>query len=631
LTIIPILRRELNSAARRGVLQQERASFASILLVIVLGNFAVSYYSGGRFVGRYMMSQIAEQAFILVFGAHLISLLAILVMGALSIAAEMDRKTLGFLLATRLNNAEIVLGKLAACGVGFFASLAAGLPIVMLLNALGGVDPRLILLAYGGLCSTAFLVVAVAIFVSSAAPDSRRAVTATMLWLIAWFVIPVFVGLTPILARIGLRPPGFVLTLNAWVLSSNPITLLPMFIRGSVSPVALYYTIGWMSGLQFAGGVVLVLAAIARLRSAFRVSVGGDGRGLAGRLTLPVWRFRPRPPVGDDPIFWRERYTTRGNLIGQLAGMSIAGVMFAALAYFTFFYARRAFVELWHNGYSAGATAVVQPEFHIFRRLFYDEPGVNAPLDSARIDFNLFLRYLTVPFVFVLTIGTAGLGVQAVNNERAKETWSSLIATPLSAREILRSKLRACIWRIRGMGTILFVMWTLGVLSGAIHPLGYLATVLIMASWTWLFLVSGMLAALKAKDLRVSANVTMTTFFLPIVSTALPFLLPAGIRSVVWGAGSTPFLASLSLASYRELRGALDDPVYHPLHWFKINTGDGPLLVALACLIGIVMPALWGRWIWLYSIANFDRLVGRPWKEGPVPAESFAAKQVLAT
>jgi hypothetical protein len=140
-----------------------------------------------------------------------------------------------------------------------------------------------------------------------------------------------------------------------------------------------------------------------------------------------------------------------------------------------------------------------------------------------------------------------------------------------------------------------------------------------------------MLAALKAKDLRVSANVTMTTFFLPLISTALPFLLPARISSVIWGAGSTPFLASLSLASYRELRGALEGPVYQPLQWFKINTGDGPLLVALACLIGIVVPALWGRWIWLYSIANFDRLVGRPVKEKPVPTESLAAKPALAT
>jgi hypothetical protein len=90
-------------------------------------------------------------------------------------------------------------------------------------------------------------------------------------------------------------------------------------------------------------------------------------------------------------------------------------------------------------------------------------------------------------------------------------------------------------------------------------------------------------------------------------------------------------LASLSLASYRELGGALHDQLYHPLLWFKINTGDGSLWVALACLIGIVAPALWGRWIWLYSIANFDRLVGRPWRAEPSQTESLAAQPALAT
>ena len=164
---------------------------------------------------------------------------------------------------------------------------------------------------------------------------------------------------------------------------------------------------------------------------------------------------------------------------------------------------------------------------------------------------------------------------------------------------------------------IVFVLWTLGLLSGAIHPLGYLATVLVAASWTWFFLMAGMLAALRAKDLRVSANVTMTTFFLPVVSSALPFLLPAGLKSVVWGAGRHLFWRGSRWPRIVSCEAALHDPVYHPLHWFKLNTGEGLLWVALACLIGIVLPALWGRWIWLYSIANFDRLAGRPWREEP--------------
>ena len=47
---------------------------------------------------------------------------------------------------------------------------------MVLLNVLGGVHPRLILLAYAGIASTALFVLAIAICVSSGASDGRRAV-----------------------------------------------------------------------------------------------------------------------------------------------------------------------------------------------------------------------------------------------------------------------------------------------------------------------------------------------------------------------------------------------------------------------------------------------------------------------
>jgi ABC-type Na+ efflux pump permease subunit len=91
------------------------------------------------------------------------------VRAALSIAGEKDCRTLDFLLATRLRNAEIVLGKLAACIAVFVADLAAGLPVMLLLHLLGGVDLRLIALAYAGLITTAFFLIALAIWVSTRA------------------------------------------------------------------------------------------------------------------------------------------------------------------------------------------------------------------------------------------------------------------------------------------------------------------------------------------------------------------------------------------------------------------------------------------------------------------------------
>ena len=61
---------------------------------------------------------------------------------------EFQRKTLHYLLASRLSSAEIVLGKLGARLVHVVAFVALGLPIVSLLMLYGGLNPANILYVY---------------------------------------------------------------------------------------------------------------------------------------------------------------------------------------------------------------------------------------------------------------------------------------------------------------------------------------------------------------------------------------------------------------------------------------------------------------------------------------------------
>jgi ABC-type Na+ efflux pump permease subunit len=615
LTIIPICRRELTVSARRGRLQSERAWFAGILLVIALGTFASWYFSNNRFVGRYLMSQVAAQTFLFVIIAHAMSLIGVASVGAFSIAGEMDRKTLGFLLATRLGNAEIVLGKLAACLTGFFASLAAGLPVMILLSVLGGVSPSMILLTYAGIVSTAFLVVALAIWVSSAAPDGRRAVSAAVLWIMAWLIVPFIVGMTPLLTRLGLRPPSFVQSINAWALASNPLSLLPLFMGGGVNNSALYYRIGWMSGLQLAGGVVLLLAAIFRLRRSFRANAGGDGGPFSRPSVRPAWRFRPRPPVSDNPILWREMYTSRGGVVSKVFGYCILIGCYAALGYFTFFFASRALVELWHHGYTAASSSAGKPELNLILRFFMEPSDPGIPIDAARIDFNLFLRIISAPLMFVLMFITSGTAVETLASERAKDTWSSLIMTPLTARDILRGKLLASMWRLRGIGITILSLWTLGLISGAVHPIGYVAIILMLVSSTAFYLVVGQLVALQVEDQATASGRIMLLVIVPICSGLLPLFLPRAIDSIAWGAASPPLISCLAFVSYREVSCAWQSSVYPPLEWVGLNSGGGCLVVIMTCVFGIVGPALGALWTWNHCLANFDRLVGRPTRE----------------
>ena len=85
-----------------------------------------------------------------------------------------------------------------------------------------------------------------------------------MAWLIGPFVVAM------VLPRFGIRLPGFLLTVNYWVMASSPLGLA-MKIGGGVTPSAgLVDAVAWMCGLQVAGGILLVVGAIARLRSAYR-------------------------------------------------------------------------------------------------------------------------------------------------------------------------------------------------------------------------------------------------------------------------------------------------------------------------------------------------------------------------
>ena len=83
------------------------------------------------------------------------------------------------------------------------------------------------------------------------------------------------------------------------------------------------------------------------------------------------------------------------------------------------------------------------------------------------------------------------------------------------------------------------------------------------------------------------------------------------MNSVLLGAGSPPFVTWLSLVSYRDVRNAMHYPVYPGLQWMQINTQESPLSVAATCLIGIIIPTIWGLYLWRSALSEL-RSLGRP-------------------
>ena len=269
MSIIPIFRRELVAAARKERVHSQRGYFAGLLLAIVSGTFAAWYYWANGSLSHVEMARVAERSFLLMVGCHAATLMGpILVRTTMSIAGEKDRRTLDFLMTTRMSSAEIVLEKLAANLVLFGTTIAAGLPVMLLLHLLGGVNLRLILLAYSGIATTAFFLASLATWFSTIAPDGRRAVNLSVLTTTAWLMGPFFMSMT--LPRFGIHLPAGVATINAWLIASSPINVAVNLAMGVGASPGLVYLVSWMGQLQMIAGTILLIGSVLRLRSSFR-------------------------------------------------------------------------------------------------------------------------------------------------------------------------------------------------------------------------------------------------------------------------------------------------------------------------------------------------------------------------
>ena len=106
-----------------------------------------------------------------------------------AIADEKDRKTLEFVLATDLRNREIVLGKLVACMANIALLVLTGLPVLSLMQLLGGVDPNLVLAGYTVTGLTIVSLASVSILISVYSQKARDAIVLSYLILFAYMLV----------------------------------------------------------------------------------------------------------------------------------------------------------------------------------------------------------------------------------------------------------------------------------------------------------------------------------------------------------------------------------------------------------------------------------------------------------
>jgi ABC-type transport system involved in multi-copper enzyme maturation permease subunit len=344
-----------------------------------------------------------------------------------AITEERERKTLPFLLATDLRNHEIVLGKLASRLALVLLLLIASLPVLAVVQFMGGVDPGLVLAGFAALGVTAFSVAGLSLLASVICRRTRDAIVLTYL------VMFLYVALVPLFhtvveynrwnsfpSTVGWRSPLTLDDVLYGLTAGHPGYALSRVLRtGRPDLVVLDVLRDYALFHALVFGLA-VSVAVLRLRQ-----LGTEPERPTPAVTeKAVPTSAPHPPVGDYPMFWKEVHTDRGLAGRGVTYLLVGGVVMASLLLLP--WDRR---ESW---------------------------------ESLSRALNAWTRILTVILSCVLFLQVAVRAAGSVRGEKDRDTYDSLLTTTLTSSEILWGK---WLGSLAGSRTLFFglgVVWFVG-------------------------------------------------------------------------------------------------------------------------------------------------------------------------
>jgi ABC-type transport system involved in multi-copper enzyme maturation permease subunit len=506
--------------------------------------------------------EIAERAVLELTWAQLLAILLLLPgMAAGSIGEEDRRGTMADLLASPISGTAIIFGKLAGPLVYAAIILLVGLPLLVPALLLRLIEPLLVVRAWFMLTVLAIFVASLSLLVAALVPRPRSAIPTAYVLLAAWVFVPIW--LTPVVR--GLSGPWvWIRTIDEWVLLSHPSEAAlglsipwtrlygdPSTDIGSVwlALARLYVDPSGMGLIwgklprslmrtvvpQSAAAVFCLMAAALCLRARRLGLRRWAAIWLPGRAGQRAPAAISRAPVGDDPMLWKER--TAASLKTHKAariGMALLfGVMLVPL------------VEPMRDAFSEWTTSWVK----------------SGAAEWRRSHLNESLRSVSTALYLVGLLAVSAVASASIAGERERGSWTALLASPLTGWEIARAKLVGALWQMRWLVLPFGTLWTVGLATGSVHPLGVLAAglsgIVFAAYAASLGVFCSMLLPTSDRALLATLMVLMVSSVFPLLFVPLDLIGPiAGSREALVLAGVTPFVHWLSLVSPIEFQAA---------------------------------------------------------------------------
>lgn len=386
------------------------------------------------------MAQFAEAFFVTFMKVQFVVLALITpacVAGA--IAEEKERQTLDFLLATELKPREIVLGKTLSRLLYLGLVLLTGLPVLGMVQLLGGVDPQMVLQGFAITGLTVLGLTGVSILMSVLFARPRTAILMTYGAAGLYYLFATVAhGLTNG-KELGSK------VLNA----GNVLSGLDLFDTVSVQRVPP--ALGDRSFLWYYAlfHTVLALVCVALALVLLRPLATRQASRKSGRSFRITFMPRRRPRVrGSDPMLWKELHAEPLFRLGRYS-MAVVGSLLYGLGLLGLF----VFALLFALGWTT------------------------ARLPEA---MNTGVRLLGTPLACLTLLSVAVRAATSISAERDRQTLDSLLSSPLRSAAIVKAKWLGSLLSVRRLGYYLLAMWVIGMLTGGLSPLGF---VLLLGAW----------------------------------------------------------------------------------------------------------------------------------------------------
>jgi ABC-type transport system involved in multi-copper enzyme maturation permease subunit len=455
-----------------------------------------------------------------------------------TLSGERMQASLALLFACQVSSREIVLGRLIGRLAIFLQILLASLPALALAGGLCGLNLLHMLLIIALPLVVAFGNGGLACAASVYSRRGRDALLAVYLFDILLLLAPLFVSL------LGGNPE--------WVAPLDPYWPLASAAGGLTWLPAALTIATWTIF-----GVLGVALAAMRLRSASLQPAEST------RRKRRILRRHRVPPVGKRPMVWKELYIEQMRTVNRIA--RLLGLVLIVL-------------------YLGGSFLLAG--LILLGRI---DPAWSGLQNLAQMQYRSF-AFANTAMAWLIQWAIGLRAAVSISSERERNTWDSLLCSPLDGLEIVTAKLYGNLYALRGLAVAVLIGWVLALISEALPPEGFIQLLILTLCASMFMAALGIHVSLTSASPTRAMAITISLWIAAAVATQLFSLVVIAV-------------------------GYLAVNILQKLFWPTWMSGPGPffgagfstLVAVLRCLLYVAATILLAA----YCGRRFDRLAGR--------------------